>query len=200
MGSEPSNPENEGGPDDRSLLRAAQQGDVEAFGVLVTKYRTRIHAVIFSIIRNEEEAWDLSQDAFLRAWKSLGSFRGGSSFYTWIYRIATNAALDWLRRRKNAPTVPYEETVATAADPVADAAETAPARRLEAAEIRNRIDAALRDLTPEHRAVIVLKEIEGMQYHEIAEAVGCSIGTVMSRLFYARRRLQAMLKDVRDEL
>lgn len=200
MAPDTSNPAGAGCPDDSSLLRAAQGGDVEAFGALVTQYRSRIHAVIASIIRNDEEAWDLSQDVFLRAWKSIGSFRGGASFYTWIYRIATNAALDWLRRRRNAPTVPYEDAIATAGDPVADAAETAPARRLEAAEIRQRIDAAMEKLTPEHRAVIVLKEVEGMQYHEIADAVGCSIGTVMSRLFYARRRLQALLKDVHDEL
>jgi RNA polymerase sigma-70 factor (ECF subfamily) len=200
MPTDASNPDVAGVPEDPALLRDAQRGDLEAFGALVTKYRTRIHAVIAGIIRNDEEAWDVSQDVFLRAWKSLGAFRGGSSFYTWLYRIATNASLDWLRRRRNAPTVPYEDAVAAGDDPVADAAQTAPSRSLDAAEIRQRIGSALDKLSPEHRAVIVLKELEGMQYHEIAEAVGCSIGTVMSRLFYARRRLQSLLKDLHDEL
>jgi RNA polymerase sigma-70 factor (ECF subfamily) len=156
------------------------------------------------MVRNEDDAWDLAQDGFVRAWRSLVNFRGQSSFFTWLYRIMMNVALDWLRRKKIEAGQEFDDTVGLAS--IAPGAITvpqtvaAPAVRLADQEIRVRIDEAIAKLSDEHRAVIVMRELDGMEYHEIADAIGCSIGTVMSRLFYARRKLQTMLRDVHDQL
>ena len=135
-----------------------------------------------------------------KAWKNIGRFRGDSSFYTWLYRIVTNVAIDALRRKQIQSGQEFDETIQLTdiepTNPLAPKSEPAPSQKLERGELREKIDAAIHKLSPDHRAVILLKEMEGLQYHEIAETVGCSIGTVMSRLFYARRKLQALLKDV----
>ena len=199
-GSPPAGAENE----DIDLVRRSQAGDSHAFDALVTKYRNRLYAMVFQMVRNEQDAWDLTQDGFFKAWKSLDKFRGQSSFYTWIYRIVTNVSIDWIRKRQLRPEGEFDDSVArTDIDPTADVTPkggVSPERALERHELRDRIDAAIAKLTPEHRAVILLKEIDGLQYHEIAEVVGCSIGTVMSRLFYARRKLQTLLKDLHEKL
>ena len=160
--------------------------------------------MIYQMVRNEEDAWDLTQDGFVRAWRSMPNFRGQSSFFTWLYRIMTNVTLDWLRRKRIESGQEFDDTIGLAG--IAPGAVTAPqavaepAVRLADQEIRARIDAAIAKLSDEHRAVIVMRELDGMEYHEIADAIGCSIGTVMSRLFYARRKLQTMLRDVHDQL
>jgi RNA polymerase sigma-70 factor, ECF subfamily len=197
-------PEEPGAPDEGALVAACRRGDREAFGHLVTRYRGKVYSIIYHMVRNEEDAWDLAQDAFLRAWKSIGHFRGQSSFYTWLYRIVMNVAIDWLRRKHVAGSTEFDEEAGVgAAEPGALTVPSAPLlphRQLEAGEIRERIDAALARLSPEHRAVITLKEFEGLHYQEIADTVGCSLGTVMSRLFYARKKLQSLLRDVYEEL
>lgn len=152
--------------------------------------------MLYQMTRDEEEAWDLSQEAFVRAWRAIGRFGGRSSFFTWLYRIAMNLAIDSARKRQMHPTTPFDEAVASGDIADRDSGRGNPGKELGRTEIRERIDRALAALSPEHRAAVVLKEIEGLQYHEIAEAVGCSIGTVMSRLFYARKRLQSMLRDL----
>jgi RNA polymerase sigma-70 factor (ECF subfamily) len=140
----------------------------------------------------------------VRAWRSLANFRGQSSFFTWLYRIMTNVTLDWLRRKRIEGGQEFDDTIGLGS--IAPGAVTAPpaavepARRLADQEIRVRVDAAIAKLSDEHRAVIVMRELDGMEYQEIADAIGCSIGTVMSRLFYARRKLQTMLRDVHDQL
>ena len=157
--------------------------------------------MIYNMVHNEQDAWDLAQDSFLKAWKSIGRFRGQSSFYTWIYRIVTNVTIDWLRKKQiKGSGMEFDDAVqlkeidpASRTVPKADAL---PHKQMERQEIRARIDAAIEQLSPEHRAVILMKETEDMQYHEIAEALGCSIGTVMSRLFYARKKLQNLLRDL----
>ena len=160
--------------------------------------------MIYQMVRNEEDAWDLTQDGFVRAWRSLASFRGQSSFFTWLYRIMTNVTLDWLRRKKIESGQEFDDSIGLSG--IAPGAVTAPQAAVEPAakladrEIRKRIDAAIAKLSDEHRTVIVMRELEGMEYHEIADAIGCSIGTVMSRLFYARRKLQTMLRDVHEQL
>ena len=160
--------------------------------------------MIYQMVRNEEDAWDLAQDGFVRAWRSLVSFRGQSSFFTWLYRIMTNVALDWLRRKKIESGQEFDDTIGLGAIApgavTAPQATVAPAVRLADKEIRARIDEAIARLSDEHRAVIIMRELDGMEYHEIADVVGCSIGTVMSRLFYARRKLQTMLRDVHEQL
>ena len=190
--------------DDQALVRRCQQGDDRAFDELVTKYRSRAFAMIYHLVHNEQDAWDLAQDGFLKAWKSLDRFRFQSSFYTWLYRIMTNVAIDWLRKKQIHAGQEFDDSIALAdLEPGSDLApksEPLPLEKLARGEVRQRIDAAIARLSPEHRAVILLKEMEDLQYHEIAETVGCSIGTVMSRLFYARKKLQVMLKDVYENI
>ena len=191
-------------PEDIVLVRRCQAGDSRAFDELVAKYRTRVYAMIYHLVHNEQDAWDLAQDGFLKAWKSLDKFRFQSSFYTWLYRIMTNVAIDWLRKKQIQGTQEFDDTIGLQEmEPGSDLApksEPHPIKKLERGEVRQRIDAAIAKLSPEHRTVILLKEMEDLQYHEIAETVGCSIGTVMSRLFYARKKLQTLLKDVYENL
>jgi RNA polymerase sigma-70 factor, ECF subfamily len=187
------------------LVKQCQAGNTEAFDQLVTRYRTRVFAMIYNMVHNEQDAWDLTQDSFVKAWKSIGRFRGRSSFYTWIYRIVMNVTIDWLRKKqaKGAGTEFNDAIQLKEIEPASRTspkADPLPHERMERSEIRARIDNAIAQISPEHRAVIVMKEIEEMQYHEIAEALGCSIGTVMSRLFYARKKLQNLLKDVYENI
>jgi RNA polymerase sigma-70 factor (ECF subfamily) len=187
------------------LVKQSQAGNTEAFDQLVSRYRTRVFGMIYNMVHNEQDAWDLAQDSFVKAWKSVGRFRGQSSFYTWIYRIIMNVTIDWLRKKQvKGAGVEFNDAIrlkeinpASRTVPKADAL---PHERMEQREIRERIDAAIAQLTPEHRAVILMKEIEDMQYHEIAEALDCSIGTVMSRLFYARKKLQNLLRGVYENI
>jgi RNA polymerase sigma-70 factor (ECF subfamily) len=187
------------------LVKQCQAGNTEAFDQLVTRYRTRVFAMIYNMVHNEQDAWDLAQDSFVKAWKSIGRFRGRSSFYTWIYRIVMNVTIDWLRKKqvKGAGAEFNDAIQLKEIEPASRTlpkADPLPHERMEQSEIRTRIDNAIAQLSPEHRAVILMKEIEEMQYHEIAEALGCSIGTVMSRLFYARKKLQNLLKDVYENI
>jgi RNA polymerase sigma-70 factor (ECF subfamily) len=192
------------GPDDLELVARCQAGDASAFNELVTRYRSRAFAMIYNMVRNEQDAWDLAQDGFLKAWKSIGKFRGQSSFYTWLYRILMNVTIDSLRRKQIEGGTEFDDQVglqniAPGAATVPKA-EMEPARRLSDKEIRQRIDEAIAKLSPEHRLAIVMREIDGLEYTEIAEQMGCSLGTVMSRLFYARKKLQALLKDVYETI
>src|ERR1051325_2645095 len=187
------------------LVKQCQAGDTEAFDQLVTRYRTRVFSMIYNMVHNAQDAWDLAQDSFLKAWKSIKRFRGRSSFYTWIYRIVMNVTIDWLRKKhiKGAGTEFDDATQLKEVDPASKTvprAEALPYETMERDEVRARIAQAIAQLSPEQRAVILMKEIEGMPYHEIAEAIGCSIGTVMSRLFYARKKLQTLLRDVYENV
>jgi RNA polymerase sigma-70 factor (ECF subfamily) len=187
------------------LVRRCQAGRSEAFDELVIRYRTRVFAMIYNMVHNEQDAWDLAQESFVKAWKSIKRFRRHSSFYTWIYRIVMNVTIDWLRKKqiKGAGTEFDDAIHLKEIDPASRTvpkADPLPHERMQHAEIRARIEKAIKQLSPEHRAVILMKEIEGMQYHEIAESLGCSIGTVMSRLFYARKKLQHLLRDVYENI
>lgn len=191
-------------PDDKPLVARCQQGDTAAFDELITRHRNRAFAMMYQMTRNDEDAWDLTQDAFVKAWKNIGRFRGESAFYTWLYRILMNVGLDWLRRKQVKGDAEFDDTIGL--KNVAAGATTAPRKDLEPAEkiadaeIRKRVDAAILKLTPDHRAVIVMRELDGMDYQEIADTVGCTLGTVMSRLFYARKKLQTLLRDVYEQL
>jgi RNA polymerase sigma-70 factor (ECF subfamily) len=187
------------------LVKQAQAGDTRAFDQLVSRYRTRVFGMIYNMVHNEQDAWDLAQDGFLKAWKSIARFRGQSSFYTWIYRIVMNVTIDSLRKKQiRGGGAEFDDAIQLKEiDPASRTVPQAaalPHEQMEHKEIRSRIDAAIAQLSPEHRAVILMKEIEEMQYHEIAESLGCSIGTVMSRLFYARKKLQNLLRDVYENV
>ena len=192
------------GPDDVDLVSRCQQGDTAAFNELVTRYRGKVYAMIYNMVHNEQDAWDLAQDGFLKAWKSIARFRGQSSFYTWLYRIMMNVTIDSLRRKQVAGDTEFDDSIALRnIDPnsvTTPRAGLMPADKVAGDEIRLRIDAAISRLSPEHRAVILMREIEGLEYQEIADSLDCSIGTVMSRLFYARKKMQTMLRDVYENL
>ena len=160
--------------------------------------------MIYNMVHNEQDAWDLAQDGFLKAWKSIGRFRGQSSFYTWLYRIMMNVTIDSIRRKQIGGETEFDDSIAIRnIDPNSTTTPRGvplPDEKLTGDEIRGRIDAAVSRLSPEHRAVILMREIEGMEYQEIADSLECSIGTVMSRLFYARKKMQTMLRDVYENL
>ena len=184
--------------EDPQLVRLAQKGDSEAFEELVARHRDKIYARAYTMMRNEEEALDLSQEAWIKAWQRLVQFQGDSSFATWMTRIVINLCLDQLRRQKRMRSESIDEMdeesggVERQMEPVI----INPTERLERGELRKRIDAALEKLSHEHRTVLVLHEFEEMEYKEIARTMGCSIGTIMSRLFYARRRMAGLLADL----
>ncbi|HAF04030.1 MAG TPA: RNA polymerase subunit sigma [Spartobacteria bacterium] len=190
---------------DMELVKRCQAGQTEAFDELVSRYRTRVFAMIYNMVHNEQDAWDLAQESFVKAWKSIKRFRRHSSFYTWVYRIVMNVTIDWLRKKQiKGAGAEFDDSIQLKdIDPASRTvpkAEPLPHERMEQREIRAKIDHALGQLSPEHRAVILMKETEDMQYHEIAETLGCSIGTVMSRLFYARKKLQNLLRDVYENI
>jgi RNA polymerase sigma-70 factor (ECF subfamily) len=183
---------------DEQLVAAARQDDMDAFEELVARYRDKIYGRAFSMMRNEDEALEMSQEAWVKAWQRLAQFNGESSFGTWITRIVINLCLDQLRRRSRQRTDSIDEMngeweVLEAKMPVVHAD---PSGALERVELRRRIDAALSQLSHDHRTTLVLHEFEDMKYREIAQAMGCSIGTVMSRLFNARRNLAALLSKM----
>lgn len=191
-------------PSDVELVKRCQAGDSSAYNELVTRYRNKAFTMIYGMVQNEQDAWDLAQEGFLKAWRSIHRFKGESSFYTWLYRIMTNVTIDSLRRKGIHGESEFDDRISPAN--VEPGSRTTPSsvplphKKLEQIEIRQRIDDAISKLSPEHRAVIVMKEIEDLQYSEIAEILNCSIGTVMSRLFYARKKMQSLLRDVYENL
>jgi len=181
---------------DRDLVERARQGDREAFGTLVRRHQGRAFNLAYQMVRNREDALDISQEAFARAYTSLASFKGEASFTTWLHRIVVNLAIDNLRRTRRSGTTAYNDTRALPEEQEAEpSAPDDPAVALENKQVRVLLASGIAKLPPAQRAVLVLREIEGMSYEEIARAVGCNLGTVMSRLFYARRKLQQMLRS-----
>jgi RNA polymerase sigma-70 factor (ECF subfamily) len=183
---------------DMELVRQSQEGNRAAFQALVRQYEKKILALVIGMVKVREDALDITQDVFLQAFQNLRSFRGKSSFYTWIYRIAVNRAIDFQRRTwKHRPidtgTDAVEREAASSSVTTGE-----PYEEVRKVELRNTISRAISELTPEHRAVILLREIEGLSYAEISETLGCSLGTVMSRLFYARKRLRERLGFLLD--
>ncbi|MBN8550364.1 MAG: sigma-70 family RNA polymerase sigma factor [Deltaproteobacteria bacterium] len=184
---------------DAELVAKASAGDKESYRVLVEKYQQRVFAIAFDVVRSREDAEDIAQESFVKAYLSLPEFKGESSFYTWLYRIAYNMAIDFRRRtvRRGGAPVEFDET---RADVVAEASGSvqnrfgSPQELMLRKEESQQIQKVLTEISPEHRAVITLREIEGLSYEEIADVVGVSKGTVMSRLHYARKHLQQGLQ------
>src|ERR1044072_7444778 len=184
--------------DDVALFKAAQRGDMQAFEELVARHRDKSYARAFSMMRNEEEAVDLSQEAWVKGWQRLKQFQGESSFLTWMTRIVINLCLDQIRRQKRqrAESIEAMDDESGGGERQMESIITNPTERLERGELRKRSDEAMGKLSNEHRTVLVLHEFEEMEYKEIAKVMGCSIGTVMSGLFYARSKLAAVLADL----
>jgi RNA polymerase sigma-70 factor (ECF subfamily) len=180
--------------DDGALVERVRGGDVAAFEPLVEKYRQRVYRLAYNVLRDKEDAWDVAQEAFIKAYKALPTFRGQSAFYTWLFRIVMNVAHDKTRQRGAAgrafgtERVTEEEWERTMPDP-GEEPDTAAAR----AEQRRRIETALQTLPEHHRAIIMLSDLEGLSYREIADVLNIPMGTVMSRLHNARKRLRSAL-------
>ena len=180
---------------DRDLVDAARRGDREAFRTLFERYNRRAYALALGVLRQPDDALDVVQDAFIKAHKHLDRFEGSSSFYTWLYRIVMNLAIDQLRKRRRTTELTEE---AEADGALASMLLGNPGRALIDKEIRARIDAALTALSDNHRAVLVMRELEGLSYEEMAAVMDCSKGTIMSRLFHARKNMQKQLADLYD--
>jgi RNA polymerase sigma-70 factor (ECF subfamily) len=180
------------------LVRRAQRGDLKAYDELVQRYQERIYATVYHMTSNHEDANDLAQDSFIKAYQALKSFKGGSSFYTWLYRIAVNKTINFLKQRKNRTHMSLNDldfNTENNPDLVALISEKTPRRDAGLKELQEKLNAALLKLSEPHRLVVVLHDVQGQSHEEIAEIMDCNIGTVRSRLFYARQQLQSLLAD-----
>ncbi|MBC8002920.1 MAG: sigma-70 family RNA polymerase sigma factor [Opitutaceae bacterium] len=186
---------------DEGLVKLAQKGDMLAFEELVARHRDKIYARAMSMMRNEEEALDLSQEAWVKGWQRLVQFHGDSSFVTWMTRIVINLCLDQIRKNKRhrAESIEVMDEESGGVERQMPVVTVNPTEGLERAELRARIDRALGQLSQAHRTVMVLHEFEDLEYKEIAKRMECSIGTVMSRLFYARRKMAALLAGLKRD-
>jgi RNA polymerase sigma-70 factor (ECF subfamily) len=186
---------------DEALVQMSQKGDLTAFEELVARHRDKIYARAFSMVRNEDEALDLSQEAWVKSWQRLKQFQGQSSFGTWLTRIVINLCLDQLRKRKRqrAESIEAMDEEFGGVERQMPVVTVNPTEGLERSELRQKIDQALAQLSYEHRTVLILHEFEDMEYKLIAKKMGCSIGTVMSRLFYARRKMAVLLAGLKKE-
>lgn len=188
-------------PDDLSLVRRAQGGDEGAYDELVRRYQRQIYAVIYHMTSHHEDANDLTQEAFVKAWQALKSFKGDSSFFTWLYRIAVNRTLNHLKQRnyrnsKHAMSLNDLDVEAEHhPDLVALVSDKTPRRALALEELKEKLNAAMQRLSENHRIVVTLHDIQGLPHDEIAQILGCNTATVRTRLFYARQQLQGILSD-----
>jgi RNA polymerase sigma-70 factor, ECF subfamily len=184
----------------------ATEGDMDAFRKLFERYYMRLRSVAFGILSNEEDAADVCQEAFFKAYKNLSTFRGQSSFYTWMYRIVYNLCIDLGRkssRKREVPTAEtsvFEQGVSRPHSEYFIPASTSPEEHAYRGELGDQIRHAMDQLSPSHRAVIVLRELEGLSYDEISQSLGCSVGTVMSRLYHARKKLCVVLEQAMEEV
>lgn len=187
---------------DSELVKLAKAGSKSDFGKLVNHYYEMVYAVVYGVVRHHEQARDVTQEVFLKAYRDIQNFAGQSKFKTWLYRISVNAAIDLTRQRK-----PVESLDATDASDEEDRPalvipdkSSGPRENAGRRELRSLLEKAIEELSPDHRAVVVLREWEELSYEEIAETLGLQIGTVMSRLFYARKKLAEILGSKVKEL
>jgi RNA polymerase sigma-70 factor (ECF subfamily) len=200
--------------EDRALIEKAQAGDTAAFRSLVERHQRRAYTIAYSLVHDEHDARELVQDAFLRVFKGLGTFQGGSSFFTWLYRIVTNLSIDLMRkpgRSVGGGVTALADLQGSADGSIDHESESVdfpllsridgsdPVDVLRRREIAARIQSALDALPPYHRSVIVMREVEGLSYDDMAHVMGVSKGTIMSRLFHARQKLQRALVDCYQE-
>ncbi len=183
-------------PDDPTLVQQAQSGDLQAYDTLVRRYQERIYSTIYQITANHEDANDLAQDTFIKAFQALPSFQGQSSFFTWIYRIAVNRTLNFKKAKRNRNHFSINDVDARIEqDPewVAFISDNTPVRNASLTELQEFLNKALMKLSDVHRTVVILHDVQGLSHEEIAQIMDCSNGTVRSRLHYARQQLQAHL-------
>jgi RNA polymerase sigma-70 factor (ECF subfamily) len=184
--------------DESVLVGRARKGDLAAYDDLVKRYQERIYATIYHMTSNHEDANDLAQEAFIKGFQALKSFKGGSSFYTWVYRIAVNKTINFLKQRKNKAHMSLDDLDFNAEhdpDLVALISEKTPRREVNLSELQEKLNDAMQKLSEPHRLVVTLHDVQGASHEEIAKIMDCNIGTVRSRLFYARQQLQAYLSD-----
>jgi RNA polymerase sigma-70 factor (ECF subfamily) len=184
--------------DEDELVRDARQGNLTAYDELVKRYQERIYATLYHMTSNHEDANDLAQESFIKAFQALKSFKGGSSFYTWLYRIAVNKTINFLKQRKNRTHISLNNIDFNAEhdpDLIALISEQTPRRAAGLTELQEKLNEALMKLSESHRLVVVMHDVQGLSHEEIAEAMDCNVGTVRSRLFYARQQLQGFLAD-----
>ena len=180
------------------LVKRARRGDLAAYDDLVRRYQERIYATLYHMTSNHEDANDLAQEAFIKAFQALKSFKGGSSFYTWVYRIAVNKTLNFLKSRKNRAMFSLNDVDFNAEnnpDLVALISEKTPRREAGLTELQEKLNEAMQKLSEQHRLVVTLHDVQGLAHEEIAQIMDCNVGTVRSRLFYARQQLQGFLAD-----
>ncbi len=179
-------------------MASAKQGDLSAYDELVRRYQERIYATIYHMTANHEDANDLAQDSFIKAFRALKSFKGDSSFFTWVYRIAINKTINFLKQRKKRTQMSLNDLDFNAEhdpDLVALISEKTPRRDLSLTELQEKLNAAMMKLSEVHRLVVTLHDVQGLSHEEISRIMDCNTGTVRSRLFYARQQLQAHLSD-----
>ena len=184
--------------DEQVLVRRAKEGDLPAYDELIQRYQERIYATVYHMTANHEDANDLGQETFIKAYKALKSFKGDSSFYTWIYRIAVNKTINFLKQRRNRTYMSLNDVDFNLEhDPemVALVSHNTPHRAAKLSELHEKLNVALLKLSEVHRMVVVLHDVQGMPHEEIGKIMDCNVGTVRSRLFYARQQLQALLSD-----
>ena len=186
---------------DKNLVKRAKNGDDHAFRLLVDRYQRKVYSIAFGVVRNREDALDITQDAFLKVHRNLPNFKGDSSFYTWLYRIVVNLGIDHVRKSGRFQNVDYDDTFKR--EEHVDSAQAAlspsrldtnPAKNISRKELAKQMQLALSTLSPNHRTAILLREVQGLSYEEMAETMGVSKGTVMSRLHHARKNMQSALK------
>jgi RNA polymerase sigma-70 factor (ECF subfamily) len=183
---------------DWQVVKKVQAGDVAAFDPLIVKYRERVYSVVYNLCGNREDGADLAQTTFIKAFQSINRFQGQSSFFTWLYRIAVNATLTHLRKNRlrtffSFERINEEDKSSEVIDALTD--KTGADRAMFVKELQEKLNEALQNLSINHRMVVTLFEIDGLGHNEIAEIMGCSVGTVRSRLHYAKQLLQAELQS-----
>ncbi len=176
-------------------ISRCQQGDQEALKEIFDKYHKRVYRIAYGVVRQREEALDIVQEVFIKLFRSIKNFKGRSQFYTYLYRMVMNTAIDHARKAGKQFVSSLDEEGSF--EP-SENAERGPERMLLQKELEGRVKLAMDELPPEQRAALIFRDVEGLSYQEMSEAMGCSIGTVMSRLHYGRRRVQELLKDYVD--
>jgi len=184
--------------EDRILVKRAQEGEYCAFDSLIQRYQERVYATVYHMTSNHEDANDLTQETFIKAYKALKNFKGDSSFFTWVYRIAVNKTINFLKGRKNKIHLSLNDLDFNAEhDPdfVAFISDKTPRRDLNLSELHEKLNEAMQKLSDVHRLVVTLHDVQGLSHEEISKIMDCNTGTVRSRLFYARQQLQGYLSD-----
>lgn len=185
--------------DDRQLVRQSQEGRLSAFDELIRRYQERVYATVYHMTSNHEDANDLTQEAFVKAYKAINSFKGDSSFFTWVYRIAVNKTINFLKQRRNRHNNlslnDLDFNAEHDPDLISLISDKNPRRDLGLVELQEKLNEAMQKLSETHRLVVTMHDVQGMSHEEIAKVLGCNTGTVRSRLFYARQQLQGSLAD-----